>query len=185
MIIIGITGTLGAGKGTIVNLLKEKGFLHYSARDFIVETIEKEGLEVNRDSMTLIGNRLREEHSPSYIIESLYHRAKESGKNSIIESVRNPKEVEFLRQKEDFLLIAVDADIKIRYQRILQRKSSTDNVSFETFRQNEEREMQSNDVNAQNLKSCIDKADILVDNSGTIEELKEKIEEIWKKIIKK
>ncbi len=182
MIIIGITGTLGAGKGTIVDLLKEKGFLHYSARDFIVETIEKEGLEVNRDSMTLIGNRLREEHSPSYIIESLYQRAKISGKNSVIESVRNPMEVEFLRKKEDFLLIAVDADIKIRYQRIVQRKSSTDNVSFETFKQNEEREMQSNDVNSQNLKSCIDKADIIVDNSGTIEELKEKIEDLWKKI---
>ena len=70
MIIIGITGTLGAGKGTIVDFLKEKGFLHYSARDFIVETIEKEGLEVNRDSMTLIGNRLREEHSPSYILKA-------------------------------------------------------------------------------------------------------------------
>lgn len=185
MLIIGITGTLGAGKGTIVELLREKGFLHFSARDFIVQTIEKEGLEVNRDSMTLIGNRLRQEHSSSYIIESLYYRAKESGKNSIIESIRNPMEVEFLRQKENFMLIAVDADIRTRYQRIVQRKSSTDNVSFETFQKNEEREMSSNDINAQNLISCIQKADILVDNSGTIEDLKYKIEQIWKKIEKK
>ncbi|MCK9163618.1 MAG: AAA family ATPase [Bacteroidales bacterium] len=185
MIIIGITGTLGAGKGTIVDLLKEKGFLHFSARDFIVETIEKEEMIVNRDSMTIIGNRLRQEHNPSYIIENLYNRAKETGKNSVIESVRNPKEVEFLRQKEDFILIAVDADIRTRYKRILERKSSTDNVSFETFQENEEREMQSNDINSQNLRACIKESDILVDNSGTIEDFKEKIEEIWKKIEKR
>ena len=185
MIIVGITGTLGAGKGTIVDLLKEKGFLHFSARGFIVETIEKEGMIVDRDSMTIIGNRLRQEHTPSYIIESLYYRARETGKNSIIESVRNPMEVEFLRKKEDFILIAVDADIRTRYERILQRKSSTDNVSFETFKENEEREMQSSDINAQNLRACIEKADIVIDNSLTIEDLKEKIEEIWKKIKKR
>ena len=42
MIIIGITGTLGAGKGTIVDyLVKERGFVHYSVRAFITEEIEK------------------------------------------------------------------------------------------------------------------------------------------------
>ena len=35
MIVIGITGTLGAGKGTIVNyLIEEEGFDHYSVRGF-------------------------------------------------------------------------------------------------------------------------------------------------------
>ena len=185
MIIIGITGTLGSGKGTIVDLLKEKGFLHFSARDFIVEKIKEQGLEVNRDTMTLVANHLREENEPSYIIENLYKKAKESGKNSIIESVRNPLEIEFLRKNDDFLLIAVDADIKIRYERILKRKSVTDNVSFETFKQNEEREMQSKDRNAQNLRACIEMADIRIDNSGTIEELNKQIIELWKTINKK
>lgn len=182
MIIIGITGTLGAGKGTIVEILKDKGFDHYSARDFIIERIKEEHLDINRDSMTRIGNLLREEHTPSYIIESLYDKAKANGKDSVIESIRNPMEVEFLRQKEDFVLIAVDALVEKRYERIIKRQTSTDNVSFETFKQNEEREMQSKDKNSQNLKVCIEKADFLVDNSGTIEELKEKIEDLWQKI---
>ena len=33
-IIIGITGTLGAGKGTVVEYLKKKSFKHYSVRSF-------------------------------------------------------------------------------------------------------------------------------------------------------
>ena len=44
MIIIGITGTLGAGKGTIVDyLVQEKGFKHYSVRNYLIKEIEKGG----------------------------------------------------------------------------------------------------------------------------------------------
>ena len=85
MITIGITGTLGAGKGTIVDyLVKEKGFVHFSVRDFITKEIERRGLPVNRDTMTLVGNDLRATHSPSYITEALYAEAQLSGKNCII-----------------------------------------------------------------------------------------------------
>jgi dephospho-CoA kinase len=185
MIIIGITGTIGAGKGTIVDILKERGFAHFSARDFIVEKIIEAKLPINRDTMTSMGNLLRKNHTPSYVLENLYNKAKESGQNSVLESVRNPKEIEFLRKQENFILLAVTADVEKRYQRILLRKTVTDNVSFETFKANEEREMQSNDINSQNLRLCIEMADYVVDNSGTIEELKEKVEEIWEKIIKK
>ena len=42
MILIGITGTLGAGKGTVVDFLIENyGFKHYSVRGFLTEEIEK------------------------------------------------------------------------------------------------------------------------------------------------
>ncbi|MBR5146904.1 MAG: AAA family ATPase, partial [Bacteroidales bacterium] len=47
MNIIGITGTIGAGKGTIVDyLVKEKGYVHYSVREFLAEEVKKRGLEV-------------------------------------------------------------------------------------------------------------------------------------------
>jgi len=55
MNVIGITGTLGAGKGTIVEFLKaEYGFDHYSVRGYLIEEINKRSLEVNRDSMTIM-----------------------------------------------------------------------------------------------------------------------------------
>jgi len=46
--IIGITGTLGAGKGTIVGFLStKKGYVHYSVRAYLIEEIEKRGMKVN------------------------------------------------------------------------------------------------------------------------------------------
>ena len=60
MKIIGITGTLGAGKGTVVDfLVSEKGYKHYSVRSFISEEIIKRNLPLNRDSMVVVANDLR------------------------------------------------------------------------------------------------------------------------------
>jgi dephospho-CoA kinase len=183
MLIIGITGTLGAGKGTIVDyLIKEKGFKHFSVRAFIAEEIVMRGMAVNRDSMVLVANDLRKKNSPSYIIDRLYEKAIATGRNSIIESIRTPGEVYSLREKGRFYLLAVDADPEVRYQRISVRNSETDNVSFETFLENEKREMNSSDPNAQDLSKCIELADFRLRNNGTIEQLNKQTEEILLKI---
>ena len=73
-IIIGVTGTLGAGKGTIVDyLVKNKGFIHFSAReDVINKEIEKRGLPITRDNMVLVANDLRKNYGPSYVAEELF-----------------------------------------------------------------------------------------------------------------
>ena len=172
MQIIGITGTLGAGKGTIVDyLIKEKGFKHFSVRGYLIKEIEKRNLPVNRDSMTSVANDLRAKNSPAFIIEELYGEALETGKNAIIESIRTPGEIDFLEKQGNFTLLAVDADPKIRFERIKLRASSTDNIDFETFVANEKREMDSHDPNKQNLGKCIERADVVLNNNGSIGEL--------------
>jgi dephospho-CoA kinase len=172
MLIIGITGTLGAGKGTIVDyLVHEKGFVHFSVRGFITEEIERQGLPVNRDSMVTVANAMRAAHSPSYIIDQLYNLAVITNRNCIIESIRTPGEVESLRKKGNFVLLAVDAKPEIRYQRIVIRNSETDKISFGTFLENEKREMNSDDPNKQNLYRCIEQADYILTNNDSISKL--------------
>jgi dephospho-CoA kinase len=183
MNIIGITGTLGAGKGTIVKYLVEnEGFVHFSVRRYIAEEIIKRGLEVNRDTLTSIANDLRAKNSPSYIIDELYKKADRTGKNCVIESIRTPGEVFSLRKKGNFYLFAVDADPEIRYKRIKARQSETDQVSFDIFLENEKREYISDDPNKQNLKKCIELADFLLINNKTIKQLNNQIKATLKEI---
>lgn len=176
--IIGITGTLGAGKGTVVDFLKKKGFSHYSVRDFLTEEIRRRGLEVNRDNMILVANDLRAKYGASHIAEKLYNKAALASRDVVIESLRCPGEVEALRGKDGFVLWAVDADIETRYSRITERKSSTDNVSFQDFARQEGLEMENRDPLKQNLKVCIEMADHVFRNDWTIAELHGKVEKV-------
>jgi len=178
MIIIGITGTIGAGKGTLVEyLVSKKGFVHYSVRGFLIEEISKRNLPVNRDSMVSVANELRAKNSPSYITDCLFEQAKQEGKDAVIESIRSVGEVDSLRKKGNFCLLAVDADPTIRYERIVERNSETDHISFEEFLSNEQREMTSSDPNKQNLSKCIAMADYLLTNNTSIDELCKQLEE--------
>jgi len=184
MIIIGITGTIGAGKGTIVEyLINKMNFVHYSVRGYLIKEIKKRNMDVNRDSMVLVANDLRKKHNPAYIIENLYIEALQNGQNAIIESIRTPGEIELLRTKTNFYLLAIDADPILRYNRIFQRQSETDNISFETFTDNEIREMNSNDPTKQNLSVCIQKADFILYNNSTLEALYKQIDDVFNKII--
>ncbi|MBE0661090.1 MAG: AAA family ATPase [Bacteroidales bacterium] len=184
MIVIGITGTLGAGKGTIVEyMVGEKGFAHYSVRAYLIEEIERRGMPVNRDSMVVVANDLRTRNSPSFVTDQLYDRAFETEQNCVIESIRTPGEVESLRSKGRFYLFAVDADPKVRYERIFARNSETDKIDFETFLENEKREMDADDPNKQNLRRCIEMADFVFQNEGSIQVLNDEVDKVLEKIL--
>lgn len=173
--IIGITGTLGSGKGTVVEYLKNKGYKHYSVSGFISEEIVRRGLPVNRDTMTSVGTDLRKINSPDYIMQELLKRAQVVGGNVVIESLRAPAEVAYLKT-HGARVWAVDADVKLRYERISARKSEKDAVSFEKFVVDEERESVGTNPYEMNLPKCISMADTTILNNGTVADLDKEIE---------
>jgi len=175
--IVGITGTIGAGKGTVVeHLVQEKGFAHYSVRDFLCEELVRRGLPLDRDSMRETANALRAEHEPAYIITTLYERAQAAGRDALIESVRALGEAEFLKER-GVKLLAVDAKRRVRFDRIVARGSSTDHIDFATFVAQEEKELSSTDPFGQNILGVMKMADCRIENNGTLEELYRRIEQ--------
>jgi dephospho-CoA kinase len=178
--IIGVTGTNGAGKGTVVDYLaKEKDFKHYSVREFLYEEIDRRGLERNRNSTNIVGNDLREKFGAGYPVEQLYLRAKEQGGNAVIESIRTVGEVEFLKSHE-VALWGVDADQQVRYERSVLRKSELDRISFEKFCELEDLEYRNADPAKHNVLGVMAMADTTLYNNGSVQDLYAQVEEALK-----
>ncbi|PIR84672.1 hypothetical protein COU16_01375 [Candidatus Kaiserbacteria bacterium CG10_big_fil_rev_8_21_14_0_10_47_16] len=177
--ILGITGTDGAGKGTVVEyLVQEKGFTHYSARAIFIEEIERRGIENNRANMRLMGNYFREQYGNDFLIQYYLPKIKEAGViNAAIESIRAVAEAETLKENGG-VLIAVDADQKLRYERVQKRRSTTDQVSFEQFQAHEELEKNDPDPHGMQKQKVIDMADYVVTNDGTLEELHAQVDSV-------
>jgi dephospho-CoA kinase len=168
--ILGITGTNGAGKGTVVEHLKEKGFAHYSASGFITEEVVRRGLPVNRTSMQEVGIDLRRIHGPAYLVETLYLKAIQEGGDAIIESIREAAGAAFLKERRAFL-VTVDADRRIRYERAILRGSAKDTVTFEQFCEQEDRELDARSEFGMQIRSVMALADYVIHNDGTLKEL--------------
>ena len=184
MLILGITGTIGAGKGTVVDYLTVHfGFNHYSVRKYLTQILQTQGIEPNRDHFTSLANALRtKNNSPSFIVEELYRTAARDGGHAIIESIRTIGEIEKLKSFGEFVLLAVDAEQSLRYQRAFARNSETDSIGYEKFKSDEEREMNSSNPHNQNLAGCIVRADYTILNNTGLAELHSALNAIMLKI---
>ncbi len=180
--IIGLTGSYGAGKGAAVKyLINERRFKHFSARKFITKEVESRGLEVNRDSMIDVANDLRATHGATYIVETLFRGAENCGEDAIVESLRAVVEVQYVKEHGG-VVIGIDADPQIRYTRAVNRHSETDHVSFEKWQKQQEREVNPDDPTKQDIFSALNESDHIVLNNGTLEELHIGLEGVLLKI---
>ncbi|MFC1732484.1 AAA family ATPase [candidate division KSB1 bacterium] len=175
--IIGLTGTNGAGKGTVADILKEKGFEYHSLSDIIREETRNRGLDENRDNLIAIGNELREKEGPGTLAIRTLKKFEVQDRNFIVDSIRNPSEIEELKKNKSFKLIAVDAPIELRYNRIKGRNRASDFVSFEKFKEQEESELKGGET-SQQLVVCMQMADFNITNELTIDDLKKKVEDV-------
>ncbi len=159
--IIGIVGTLGSGKGAAAEYLAKKhNFTYFSVRNFFAQEVLHRGKMVTRDAIAQVADELRAQYGKTYAVEQLVGHTV-VGKNIVVESVRTKEEAKYLKEK-GALLWAVDADPQVRYQRILKRDASVENVSFEQSIEKEVKEGV--------LAETISMADTVLHNNGTKEE---------------
>ena len=58
--VIVIVGPIASGKGTVVEILKDNGYIPYSFSDRIKEEIKNRGMEITRFTLNQISNELRQ-----------------------------------------------------------------------------------------------------------------------------
>lgn len=175
--IIGLTGKNGAGKGIVSDYLTSQGFTYYSLSDMIREEIRKEGHEVTRPRLIEMGRRLRTQNGPSVLADLVLQKIAQ-GERVIVDSIRNPAEVESLRTRKDFVFLCVDADQHLRFERCKERGREGDPQDFETFAEHERRELENTDPAAQQLIRTAQLADHVVLNEGTKEECYVQVDKI-------
>ncbi len=185
--IIGITGTIGSGKGTVVEYLKERGFAHYSVSKLLGELVEKEGNPKTRDFLSPMATRLQKEY-PGGAVEKIYREKflVEKPADAIIESIHRQTEADFLRSVAG-KIIGVDANLETRYRRtLLRNESEKDHVSFEEFKKHAQIEDDGggDTLRDNNIRAVLNGADAVITNNGTLEELHAQIDEVLKQITK-
>jgi len=160
--IIGLTGENCAGKGTVAEHLKKKSFYYLSLSDILREELAKEGKEITRESLIAKGNELREKFDAGVLAEKTVRKLDKS-RNYVIDSIRNPAEVEELKKLPGFTLWYVKASAETRFERMAQRDREGDPKTFEAFKEIEEAE-KSSDPKRQQLQKTIEMADHVVEN---------------------
>ncbi len=74
--IIGLTGRNASGKGEMADYLVKKGFKYFSLSDEIREEIKAEKLEVTRENLIQMGNKLRFQFGAGILAEKILSKLK-------------------------------------------------------------------------------------------------------------
>lgn len=182
--IIGLTGKNAAGKGEVAEVLREGGFNYLSLSDLLREELKNRGLEVTRENLIRVGREMRERYGGGYLADRALQKI-EVDKNYIVDSIRNPREVEVLRRNKHFRLVHVTALPKVRFERIKARNREGDPQNLKEFKALEEREASHANPNAQQLDATGEMADVELENNGSIDDLHIQVKELIRALAKK
>jgi len=177
-IVVGLTGQFGAGCTTVGEYLKETGFHYYSLSDIVkaslqerVGAIEYEKLRKTKDIRRALqdeGNRLREPDAQAIAKRVFAQIESDNRKNEdiVIDSIRNPKEVEFLNTVfQRFFLLALDVSSEVRWPRT---KGNYEDDEAQ-FKQDDMRDKGDEEpVYGQHAEICVYLSDVVINNDEAI-----------------
>lgn len=184
-LIIGITGQLGAGKDTVAQFLERRGFFHIRLSDLLREEFRRRGIGTfTRKDLQDIGDEMRAKFGGDVLARRALERASQSQTEKIVlSSIRNPVEIEYLRNHSNFHLFGLVASKEIRFKRKLDSERSDDGdiKTWGDFMMKDARDAgEGQEEYGQQVNACLEQADFIIDNSETLEELFGKIEKILK-----
>jgi dephospho-CoA kinase len=182
--IIGLTGRIASGKGVIKDFLHEKGFCYFTISDVVREEAARRGIPIERSFLQELGNEVRKKEGAGSWMKRLIKKF-QPGFDYIIDGIRNPGEIDELRNIPGFYLIAVDAPLEIRFKRLLARAKPSDPKTWEGFLEIDNRDFGEQDPLGQQVGKCMETADFKLINDSDMEEFHKKIQEIYNKIIHK
>jgi len=132
----------GAGKSTIAEGLKPKGYDVINMGNAVREEAKNRNLELTRDNLGKLMLELREKNGPGAIVELIKSKIDSSTADVIlIDGVRSNDEIEVLRKFGNVKLLAIHASTDTRFDFLQKRGRSDDPQTKEHFKERDNREL--------------------------------------------
>jgi dephospho-CoA kinase len=174
-LIVCITGMPGAGKSTIADSLRKKGFYVIAMGDVIREEARQRNLDPTDNNLGKLMLKLRDDLGPGAIAHLILRKINSEENstaekdNIVIDGIRGIAEVEILKSVGCVKLLAIHASTNKRFTHLKQRARSDDPSAMEEFTSRDKREL------TVGISEAIALADeTLSNNDLTVDQLKEK-----------
>lgn len=143
-VILGIVGPIASGKGTLKKYLEEK----YSAQDcrystMLRDVLSRLDISNSRENMQLVSTILRQNFGEDLMAKVIVKDAKKIDSDIVvIDGVRRLADIKYLAEMDNFYLVAIEADPKLRHERLLKRNENEGdkNKNYEQFLKDHEAE---------------------------------------------
>jgi dephospho-CoA kinase len=178
-IIIGFVGDLAAGKGTLASYLALKYTCNtYRFSTMLRDILDRIYADKTRENLQDISTLLRERFGQDIMSKVIAKDVQEDeGQLVVVDGIRRPTDISYLKELPGFHLVYVTADPKIRYERMKLRNENPGDAekSFEQFLTDEQAEAD------KLIKELGAQAEDTIHNDGDYEELYTQIEMLLKK----
>ena len=141
-LLVCLTGMPGAGKSTIAEGLKSKGYAIINLGNTVRNEAKKRNLEPSRENLGKLMLELREKNGPGAIAELVKSEIESSSANVLlIDGVRSNDEIQVLRKLGTVKLLAIHASTDTRFNFLQKRGRSDDPQTKEHFNERDDREL--------------------------------------------
>lgn len=181
--IIFIVGMAGAGKSLVSDELARQGFGFVRFGQIVLDKIKEDGLEVNEANEKKIREGLRKEYgmaAMALLNISKFDELLEKS-NVVGDGLYSWSEYKVLKEKygESMHVIAVYASPEMRYERLENRAVENDEKQrFRSFTKKEAKDRDYAEIENLEKGGPIAMADFTIINTGTVEDLKQRVKEI-------
>lgn len=185
---LGVVGQIACGKEILVDyLIKNLGFTSFSLSSILHDELKKKGTtEFTRKTLQDMGDQLRKKYGREILARKTISRIQNSEsriQNYVIEGIRNPAEIEYLKKLPNFFLIGVKAKKELRFKRLLKRNKPWDPKTWEDFLVVDRRDFGIDQKKeGQQVAECLAYCDFVLVNNKDIADFQRKVKKLFYKL---
>lgn len=180
-LILGFAGLMASGKDTACKYFTQKhGARSLGFSDCLRDIIDRIDLPANRTNLQQLSTVLRQTFGQDLLSRVVAADARRAGGQLIVvHGIRRPTDIVYLKKLPNFKMVAVEADDRKRYERLVSRGENVGDATktWEAFLFEQQAEAE------EAIPAVMAQADYHINNDGGQEDLHRKLEALYQSLI--